>query len=102
VYFSCLEAMQNADKHAGSGAHVNVALTRDAHAVRFAVTDDGKGFDPDDVAGRGGLLNIRDRLEPFGGAASINSTRGGGTAVTGWVPVQAATASRQDDPRASA
>jgi signal transduction histidine kinase len=102
VYFSCLEAMQNADKHAGSGAHVNVALTRDAHAVRFAVTDDGKGFDPDDVAGRGGLLNIRDRLEPFGGAASINSTRGGGTAVTGWVPVRAATASRQDDPRASA
>ena len=53
VYFCCLEALQNAGKHAGEGAR------RDGHAVRrepeglvFEVADTGAGFDMASTAAR--------------------------------------------------
>ena len=46
VYFACLEALQNAAKHAGPGTRAAVRLTEDGGRVRFMVEDDGPGFDP--------------------------------------------------------
>jgi len=87
VYFACLEAMQNADKHAGPDAHVTVGLTRNADAVEFTVTDDGRGFDRADAADPRGVGSVRDRIRPLGGTATIRSARGEGTTVTGRVPL---------------
>ena len=44
AYFCCLEALQNAAKHA-DGATVAVVELSDGDALRMEVRDDGAGFD---------------------------------------------------------
>ena len=46
VYFCCLEALQNAGKHAGDEATASVRVWEDDTLLGFEVTDDGAGFDP--------------------------------------------------------
>jgi hypothetical protein len=87
VYFCCLEAMQNACKHAGERATIRLQLREEPAAVAFEVIDDGAGFD---AAGRGpgaGLLNMADRLGAFGGTLRVDSAPGMGTRIAGTVPV---------------
>ena len=52
VYFACLEALQNAAKHAGPGVRATVRLTEDGGRVRFMVEDNGPGLRPDAAASR--------------------------------------------------
>jgi signal transduction histidine kinase len=89
VYFCCLEAVQNAVKHAGA-RHVDVRLTAESDGLAFAVTDDGSGFDPAAAARSGGLANMRDRVDSLGGRLDWDSATGGGTRVSGRVPVSTA------------
>ncbi len=49
TYFCCLEAVQNAGKHAGTEAAVTIALDHVDGALTFEVVDDGAGFDRDSV-----------------------------------------------------
>ena len=67
VYFCCLEAIQNAAKHAGAGATVTVRVQANAGRVAFEIRDDGVGFDLDDVARGDGLTNLHDRIAAVGG-----------------------------------
>jgi signal transduction histidine kinase len=88
LYFCCMEAVQNAAKHAGS-AVVRVRLEEDRCGWRLLVTDEGAGFDAAKVraAGAGaGLVNMSDRLDAVGGMVSVASSPGGGTAVSALVP----------------
>jgi signal transduction histidine kinase len=85
VYFCCLEALQNATKHASKARRITVEL-HDGDGLRFEVIDDGDGFDVE-VHGEGaGLTNMRDRIEAVGGRLLVRSAPGGGTVVTGSVP----------------
>jgi signal transduction histidine kinase len=86
VYFSCLEALQNAAKHAGARS-VSIVVSDDRD-LRFEVRDDGCGFvvDRDDLGH--GLTNIRDRLGAVGGTLQIASRPGGGTRVAGTIPLR--------------
>ncbi len=86
VYFCCLEALQNASKHARGATRITVTLAED-EALRFDVRDDGDGFDVQSTAGGVGLTNMRDRLAAIGGELTIDSTPGQGTAVSGSVPI---------------
>ena len=86
VYFCCLEALQNASKHAQGATRVTVSLSED-HALRFDVRDDGDGFDVQSTAGGAGLANMRDRLAAIGGELTIDSTPGQGAVVRGSVPI---------------
>lgn len=88
VYFCCLEALQNAAKHA-TGAHVVVDLAIGPEELTIAVSDDGPGFEPARVAGGGGLANMADRLGAIGGTVEVVSAPGNGAVVTGRVPVPA-------------
>jgi signal transduction histidine kinase len=87
VYFCCLEALQNAIKHAGRAATVEIRLRERAEALEFQVRDDGAGFDPDEVCDRHGLLNMRDRADAVGGALEVTSREGRGTIVRGHAPL---------------
>ena len=89
VYFCCLEALQNATKHAGNGAGVTVKL-RDEHGdLCFEVADDGVGFEIAGQAnGSAGLQNMVDRIGALGGRVRIESAPGAGTTVRGNVPVE--------------
>ncbi|HUK94628.1 MAG TPA: histidine kinase, partial [Gaiellaceae bacterium] len=86
VYFCCLEALQNAGKHAGEGARATVRVWEEEGGLLFEVADDGSGFA--DGAGRGsGFTNMRDRLGAIGGELRIESALGDGTRVLGAIPL---------------
>jgi signal transduction histidine kinase len=85
IYYACIEALQNAAKHAHGATGVWIALS-DNGSLRFEVRDDGAGFS-EPVSPGAGLTNIRDRLAALGGLVTIESTPGAGTRVAGIVPV---------------
>jgi len=87
IYFSCLEALQNVFKHAGSKAAARVRLRDEPDLVRFDVEDSGVGFDPARVHPGLGLLNVRDRITVMGGHLTIDSRPGLGTRISGEIPV---------------
>ena len=87
VYFCCLEALQNAAKHGGGGITVTLGVREDAGGVVFSVHDDGVGFDVARSSAGVGLTNMRDRVGALGGTVAIDSAPGGGTTVSGLVPV---------------
>src|SRR4051794_9748110 len=86
VYFACVEALQNAAKHARGATHVEISLAANRE-LEFAVSDDGSGFDVAELNG-GGLSHLHDRLTAAGGHISIDSAPGRGTIVRGSVPVR--------------
>ena len=87
VYFCCLEALQNAAKHA-TGATVEVRLWEESGGLLFSVSDDGPGFDVDEGAARARLrqhgrpAGRHRRHGPLGIAARETAPR-----VTGSVPL---------------
>jgi signal transduction histidine kinase len=88
VYFSVLEAVQNALRHAGPGARVDVTLLRRPGALEFSVTDDGVGFDATAVRDCGiGMVSMRDRIAAVGGSLDVSSEPGRGSEIRGTVPL---------------
>lgn len=88
LYFCCLECLQNVAKHAGAGAAATVTVTQHSDRVRFSVSDDGAGFDPDAVRYGAGLGNLRERVTALGGELRVDARPGHGTRVTGTMPLQ--------------
>jgi signal transduction histidine kinase len=86
VYFCCTEAVQNAAKHAGVGAHVTIEVRETSAGLSLTVHDDGPGFDAATVVAGHGLTNMADRLGALGGTLSVSSD-GTGTTVIGTVPI---------------
>jgi signal transduction histidine kinase len=89
VYFCCLEALQNAGKHAGEGASATVKVWEEPGILLFEVVDDGAGFDAAGRHGRGaGFVNMSDRLGAMGGTVEVRSAPGQGTTIAGRIPLQ--------------
>ena len=86
VYFTCLEAVNNARKHA-PGAQVVVRITADSRGLAFAVSDDGPGLDQQDPVDSFGLGNMRTRIEATGGTLELRTAPGAGTTIEGYVPL---------------
>ena len=93
VYFCCLEAVNNARKHA-PGAAVTVGVCEVQGKLRFTVRDKGPGFTSQtDGAGSGtglggrGLRNVTARITAVGGKILIRSVPGVGTTIEGSVPL---------------
>ena len=87
VYFCCLEALQNAAKHAGDGAGASIRVREEEAALVFEVQDDGAGFDSAHARHGVGLTNMRDRVGAVGGSLRVESRPGAGTTVSGVVPL---------------
>jgi signal transduction histidine kinase len=86
VYFSVLEALQNVAKHAHA-SRAEVRLLQSDAALVFEVDDDGVGFDPASAGYGTGLQGIADRLAALDGRIEIRSRPGGGTVLTGTIPL---------------
>jgi len=84
AYFTCLEAVQNAVKHAAAHRIV-VRLADDGDALEFEVHDDGRGLPSSTPTGTG-LSGMRDRVDAAGGTLTVSGGPGGGTTVTGRIP----------------
>ncbi|HQZ33410.1 MAG TPA: histidine kinase [Ilumatobacteraceae bacterium] len=88
VYFCCLEALQNASKHAGADAQICVVVCERSGRLTFEVSDDGLGFvlDPSAASGHG-FVNMTDRLGAVRGTLVVESAPGRGTAIKGEIPL---------------
>jgi signal transduction histidine kinase len=81
------EALNNTLKHARA-SRVDIALRQNDGSVALEITDDGAGFDPGVVDGRGGmgLRGMAERTARLGGRLAIESRPGGGTRIRAEVP----------------
>ncbi|GJM37502.1 MAG: hypothetical protein DHS20C19_08690 [Acidimicrobiales bacterium] len=85
IYFCCLEAIQNATKHAGPNATISIEIGETTNLITGSVSDDGPGFAPDPDAVGVGLRNMEDRIGAVGGDLAI--TNDNGTRVAFTIPV---------------
>lgn len=75
------ECISNALRH-GAAKVISLTLAQDAEQAILTIHDDGHGFDPAQVAGRGsGLQNLASRARELGGTLRVESQAGRGTTV---------------------
>jgi signal transduction histidine kinase len=84
IYFCCLEALQNAEKHGGQDANATIDIIGSDDALSFTVRDTGRGFDQTRAQGQG-LRNMFERMNSIGGWLSIDSRVGRGTTISGGI-----------------
>jgi signal transduction histidine kinase len=88
------ESVRNAVRH-GRATQVSIALSFEDDRIRLRVSDDGRGFVPDEheaVRSNGehlGLLTMRERAARVRGSIDIISSPGRGTTIETSVPVLA-------------
>jgi signal transduction histidine kinase len=83
------EAIVNVAKHADATV-VRVTAESQEDTLELTIADNGRGFDPSGVAGRGvGLDGMRERAALLGGELLVRSEPGGGTTVVLRVPLTA-------------
>lgn len=82
------EGLNNALKHAEATV-ISVTLTGGSQFIELEIVDNGKGFDPEEIDGQGGMGmgNIRERTQTLGGQFTISSQPDSGTRVWVRVPV---------------
>ena len=82
------EAITNAGRH-GRPTKISVALFNH-QGITMQVSDDGRGFRPDDpkvfAGDRWGIAGMRERAEALGGRFTVESRPYRGTRVEVWVP----------------
>jgi PAS domain S-box-containing protein len=83
------EAMHNAAKH-GEAQQIKVSLSSSSTELQLTISDNGKGFDPNEaMAHEGlGLISMRERMRLIGGAIAIQSAAGGGTTIRVTAPLR--------------
>lgn len=89
LYRIVQEALRNTVKHSGA-QHAEVDLSASADAIVLRVFDDGVGFDPKLIQGKGGLglVSIRERVLHLGGEIAIESQPSRGTRLEIRVPLK--------------
>jgi signal transduction histidine kinase len=85
------EAVNNVLRHAQASS-VQIRINIRGSAVRCTVSDDGVGFDPDQVLRSGprglGLVGIQERIASLGGALRIDSAKGRGAKLEITAPLK--------------
>ncbi len=83
------EALTNTIKHAHA-SRFDARLRFASGEIRFALKDNGHGFDPRRVHSGFGLTGLRERVERMGGRLAVESVMGAGTGIRVAVPATAA------------
>jgi PAS domain S-box-containing protein len=83
------ESLTNIARHA-EATEVSILLEQDEPAILLHITDNGKGFDLDEIKQRKtlGMLGMRERTLLFNGNLTINTAPGKGTKLTIKIPPQ--------------
>jgi signal transduction histidine kinase len=93
LYRVVQEALTNVAKHARAD-NVHIHLSCADSAIMVTITDNGTGFDPQEVLGtdiqrRGyGIIGMQERVSSFGGRMDIRSRRGAGTQISIEIPLR--------------
>lgn len=88
LYWIAQEALNNSLRHA-KASHVSVEILFEEESLILKVSDDGIGFDTNQIENRGGLglINMEERAKRMGGRLIIQSSKGEGTIVMVYVPL---------------
>ena len=92
LFRSVQELIGNSIKHnqeLSGKLKIDVSLTLENNQSTLIIQDNGKGFNPEELADTGGLglKLIKDRAEMLGGSLTVNSDANSGTQVTLIIPV---------------
>jgi signal transduction histidine kinase len=79
------EALNNIRKHADASV-VHLSLESTSDGIEMAISDNGRGFDPDVGTGGHGLPVMEERVRSVGGQLSIKSSPGQGTKINVKLP----------------
>jgi signal transduction histidine kinase len=85
------EALNNVRDHSGA-RHVSVDVVGTSEEIVASVTDDGRGFDPEQTLVRAareghlGLVGMHERMRLLGGRTTIDSRPGGPTVISVSLP----------------
>jgi NarL family two-component system sensor histidine kinase LiaS len=75
------EALANVARHS-QARHVELLLEYSASSVTLVISDDGRGFDPQNHAAGLGLRSMAERAEMLAGQLTVSSRPGHGTRIT--------------------
>lgn len=88
LYRLAQEALNNALQHAQAG-HVEIKLLVTPQQAALTITDDGRGFDPQDIPkGRYGLIGVNERVKLLDGHLDLQTTPGAGTRLHVAIPLE--------------
>jgi signal transduction histidine kinase len=87
LYRVAQESLHNIAKHSGV-KDAEVTIRGSAEAIELRISDEGKGFDRDQVKGRQGLglVSIEERVKLLRGSFEVNSKPGTGTELRVSIP----------------
>lgn len=88
VLFICHEALSNIEQHAHA-QNAALHLLWDERNLTITITDDGSGFDPDNISPveHFGLEIMQERANAINGRLTITPLPNDGTEVTLWIPL---------------
>jgi signal transduction histidine kinase len=87
IYRIIQEALTNCERHAHA-RRIDIAISVDSSGISASIRDDGVGFDPAAVRGRGlGLIGMQERVRELHGELTISSQRPLGAVVSARIPV---------------
>jgi two-component system, NarL family, sensor histidine kinase DegS len=91
VFRAAQELMGNSYRHnldSGVKVQINIQIVIDETMVKVAVSDTGKGFDPQAITNKGGigLKLIKERCEMIGGTLEIDAAPGHGSRIVLSIP----------------
>jgi PAS domain S-box-containing protein len=95
IYRVMQEALKNAATHSGA-SRIMLALKKAGPRVKLEITDNGQGFDMDQILFRArpwggfGLMGMKERIEHSGGTFDLRSEEGSGTTVRAIWPLNGA------------
>jgi signal transduction histidine kinase len=102
LYRVIQEALTNIAKHAAAD-DVHIHLSYTDSVIMVTITDNGIGFDSQDVLGRDtrkrgfGIMGMQERVSTFGGRIDIRSRQGAGTQITIEIPLKSSEG--EDEPK---
>ncbi|HVD88187.1 MAG TPA: histidine kinase [Jatrophihabitantaceae bacterium] len=86
AYFACLEAMQNAAKHAGSDASITIDLDG-RQGLTIDISDTGAGNRAEILHAGHGITNMTDRLGAVGGTLTVDTGPNTGVHLHAHIPI---------------
>jgi signal transduction histidine kinase len=86
IYRIIQEAINNALKYS-EASEITVKISDKENRFRIAISDNGKGFDKEEIEAGNGLLNMQKRSREIGADLEINSSESIGTNVSLEVPI---------------
>jgi two-component system NarL family sensor kinase len=88
LYRIAQEALNNIGRHA-EASRVWLEVTMSPEAVKLVVSDNGRGFDPEQIPqNRYGLLGLNERVRLLHGRLQVESTPGQGTRLEVTIPLR--------------